>query len=153
MVKKGYSLLISAGAVLAPCLLLLIRLFWGVQFLQTGWGKWQDIGPVSDYFQMLGIPSPAFNAYLTATIELVCGSFLAIGLAARLAALPLIITMIIAFLTAHYPSVVNLFNDPQDFVCQLPFNFLLASLIVFCFGPGIFSIDALVEFVYKKNKN
>lgn len=148
---KSYSLLVKVGALVAPLLLLAVRLFWGIEFAQAGWGKFQNMESVISYFQMLGIPAAPFQAHLTATIELVCGCCLAIGVASRLVSLPLIVTMVVAFLTAHRDAVINIWSDPQNFICQLPFNFLLASLIVFCFGPGLFSIDALIKSLITPN--
>jgi putative oxidoreductase len=65
--------------------------------------------------------------------------------------LPLIFTMMVAYLTADIESVKMLFQDPNKFVSEAPFNFLMVSLIVFSFGPGAFSMDALIKrYVQKK---
>jgi hypothetical protein len=40
---------------------------------------------------------------------------------------------------------VNIFNDPDAFVSDAAFLFLLASVIVFIFGPGAFSVDAILK--------
>jgi putative oxidoreductase len=36
-------------------------------------------------------------------------------------------------------------QTPNDFVTQTPFNFLMVSLIIFSFGPGAFSVDAIIK--------
>jgi hypothetical protein len=41
--------------------------------------------------------------------------------------------------------LVNIFNDPDAFVSDAAFLFLLASVIVFIFGPGVFSVDAILK--------
>jgi uncharacterized membrane protein YphA (DoxX/SURF4 family) len=41
--------------------------------------------------------------------------------------------------------LLNIFNDPDAFVSDAAFLFLLASVIVFIFGPGAFSVDALIK--------
>ena len=42
-----------------------------------------------------------------------------------------------AFLTEHREALLNVWNDPQNLIVQLPFNYLLTALIVLAFGPGI----------------
>lgn len=38
-----------------------------------------------------------------------------------------------------------MFSDPDAFVSDAAFLFLLASVIVFIFGPGAFSVDAVLK--------
>jgi putative oxidoreductase len=67
------------------------------------------------------------------------------GLAARLISVPLIFTMIIAYVTAEADSLKQFFSDPDKFVTATPFLFMLACIIVLAFGPGVFSLDWLIE--------
>ena len=39
-------------------LLLFVRLYWGFQFMQAGWGKLHDLAHVTQFFTSLGIPAP-----------------------------------------------------------------------------------------------
>src|SRR5690242_10034566 len=128
--------LASFGDRLKSPLLLIIRLFWGGSFLVTGLGKFGHLAKVTAYFQTLGIPFPHFNAILTASIETVCGTCLLLGLASRLVAIPLILTMITAILTSEQAALKSIFSDPQRFIHTDPFSFLFASVIIFVFGPG-----------------
>ena len=123
--------------------LLLIRLYWGYAFFQAGFGKFNNMPHVIDFFTQLGIFMPKYNAYFVATVETVGGLFLMAGLFSRLIAIPLVINMIVALLTAHAAATLNLLHDPKTFFEQEPFLFLYASLIVTLFGPGAFSIDDL----------
>lgn len=148
--RTFYRGLIHLGRFLSPFLLFAIRVFWGFLFLQAGWGKLQNIEPVIEFFTGLGIPLPTLNAYLVALIETVGGALLIIGLGSRLAAIPLAITMIVALLTAHHESVVKFLDDPEVLTKQSAFGFLLAALIVFCFGPGMFSIDGILKRFYSR---
>jgi putative oxidoreductase len=126
-------------------LLLVIRLVWGLLFVQTGWGKWHDIPKVVGFFTSIGIPLPELNAYVVATTELVGGLFLAIGLLSRLTPLPLIVSMIVAYVTTEQEALHALTQgDPDPFLSAAPFLFLLASLIVLVFGPGKISADHLL---------
>ena len=131
-------------------LLLVLRLYWGWQFFVTGWGKLHHIDRATAFFQSLGIPFPMFNVYINSSIECLCGLLLVIGLIARAAAIPLIINMIVAYVTADWEKVKHLFDDPDKFVTATPFLFLLVSVIILAFGPGFFSLDCLICYFRKK---
>ncbi len=148
--KKFYSALTKCGEFFQPILLLAMRLYWGGSLVLSGWGKLHNISNVSDYFASLHIPFPHFNAYLVGTIEFVCGLCLFLGLASRLVTLPLIVILIGALVTDNLAALLNVWNDPQNFIMQLPFNYLLAALIVFAFGPGKISLDYLIEWLSRK---
>lgn len=140
-----YRALISIALFLQPFFLLAIRLFWGWQYFKAGLGKFNNIAGTADFFGTLGIPVPFISANLAALTELVGGLFLMVGLASRLVALPLIVTMVIALLTAHWEVTAAIFDDPVTFVKQAAFSFMFASAIIFIFGPGIFSVDAVIK--------
>lgn len=133
--------LTAFGNSLQSLLLLAIRLFWGGSFFVTGIGKFANLGKVTAFFETLGIPLASFSAFLTASIETIGGACLFLGLASRWVSIPLIFTMIIAFVTADSEAVRMLFVDPQNFIHRDPFSFLFASVIVFVFGPGAISLD------------
>jgi len=100
---------------------------------------------VADYFgHDLHIPFPYFNAYLASATECCGGLLLLPGLGSRLVALPLMFTMIIAYLTAEIDKVKHIFSDPDKFVTADPFLYLLVCVIVLVFGPGVFSLDWLL---------
>lgn len=149
LIKMGNK---SQVAILAITLLAL-RIVWGFEFFQSGLAKWHDIPGVISYFQSLRIPFPAFNAYFVGTLELVGGLLLLIGLCSRFAGLLLAATMIVAYATAHSVAVKMIFTNPTVLVEQAPFWFLVTALFVFGFGPGAFSIDALLKkYVFKGKK-
>lgn len=93
----------------------------------------------------VGVPFPTLDVYFSAIIEIACGLLLAAGLASRLIAIPLIIDFCIAYLTASREVLFNIFNNPDAFVFDAAFLFLFASLIVFIFGPGAFSLDGMLK--------
>jgi putative oxidoreductase len=94
----------------------LLRVYFFWQLFQTGQGKLAHIENNSDYFASLGIPLPTLNAY-----------------------------MAVAYLTADLEAVTGIFSDPDKFVKADPFPYLISALIVLAFGPGKFSIDALIK--------
>jgi putative oxidoreductase len=145
LLGKLYRLLISAASSLQDVLLLAVRLYWGWQFMQTGWGKLQHLEKVTKFFTSLGIPAPALNAAFVSGLELVGGFLLALGLASRLPSLLLVGDMLVAYITADRAALLSFFSDPDKFVAAAPCTFLCASLLILIFGPGRFSVDTRIE--------
>jgi len=142
--EKYYRLLIRTSSSLESTFLLAVRLYWGWQFMQAGWGKLHDIGKVIGFFTDLGIPAPVLNAYFVSALEFGGGLLLLLGLGSRLIALPLVIDMIVAYITADREALFSIISNPDKFTAAAPYTFLVASLLVLIFGPGRFSLDALV---------
>ncbi len=151
--QKAYSLFVRSASSLQSIFLLLVRLYWGWQFAQAGWGKLHNLAHVTQFFTSLGIPAPAANAAFVSTLELVGGILLALGLCGRLIALPLAIDMIVAYLTADRQALASVFSDPGKFYGASPYTFLMASLIVLIFGSGLFSLDSLIERRWHRNSS
>jgi putative oxidoreductase len=116
------------------------RLAVGLLFLSTGWGKVHSLDKVTAFFVKLGIPAPGLNAVVVGYSELICGSLLIIGLFTRLATLPLIVSMVVAILTAKLPDIHGLF----DLVGADEFTYLCVLVMLFIIGPGQLSLDALL---------
>jgi len=131
-------------------LLLVIRIIWGLLFIQTGWEKLNNMSQVIEYFTSLGIPYPLYMAWLVAFVETIGGALILIGLWTRLAALPLIIVACGAYATAHQEMTLDLFYNFEEFMNQPPFTYLFASLVIFAFGPGFFSLDRILSWSSKK---
>jgi putative oxidoreductase len=126
-------------------LLLFLRLLIGWQLFETGKGKLQHIDRFIAFLTHLHIPMPAANAYFVASLECIGGLLLLVGLAARLIAIPLTINFIVAYLTADRDTVINLFKDQDAFMSAAPFVYLVVSLLVLAFGPGLFSLDEVIS--------
>jgi putative oxidoreductase len=129
-------------------LVLVLRLYWGYQFFQAGRGKLAHIERIAELFANLHIPQPLLSAYLAGITECAGGLLLMVGLAARLVSVPLAVTMIVAYGTAHVDAVRNIFQDPENFISQDPFLFLLTAVVVLAFGPGALSLDGLLARVF-----
>jgi putative oxidoreductase len=129
--------------------LLFIRLYWGSQLAQNGWGKLHNLDKVTEYFQSINVPMPHTTAQFVALLELTSGVLLFLGLAARLISIPLTINLIAAYWFGDHDAMLSFFSDPDKFVAAAPFVFLMVSVIVLLFGPGLFSLDALI---YRKMK-
>ena len=133
-------------AQLASPFLLLVRLYWGWQFLQSGWGKLHGLAHVIQYFTSLGIPMPQVAAPCVATLEFVGGLLLILGLGTRLVGLLLSANMLVAYITADREGLLSLFSaDATKFYTADPFPFLVAALIVLVFGAGMYSLDHVLE--------
>src|SRR5258707_5835925 len=150
LLRRSYELLIASGAALQSPFLLVLRLYFFWQLFLTGKGKLANIGKVSEFFASLGIPLPTLNAYFIGSLECFGSLLLIIGLASRPLALLVLLSMIVAYLTADFETVSGIFSDPDKFVKADPFPFLLTALIVFVFGPGKFSVGALLKWGSRK---
>jgi putative oxidoreductase len=144
-IRRTNQLLVAGADLLKSPLLLALRLYFFWQLFLTGQGKLSNIGKVSEFFASLHIPLPTLNAYFIGSLECFGGLLLIIGLASRPLSLLIVISMSVAYLTADFQAVSNIFSDPDQFVKADPFPFWLTALIVLVFGPGTFSIDALIE--------
>jgi putative oxidoreductase len=144
-VWRAYELLVTVANHLQSPLLLALRVYFFWQLFLTGKGKLLNIGKIIDFFTSLGIPAPALNAYFVSALECFGGLLLIIGLASRPLALMIVISMTVAYLTADFESLSSIFSDPDKFVKADPFPYLLTALIVLVFGPGLYSIDTLLQ--------
>jgi putative oxidoreductase len=124
--------------------LLVVRLYWGWQFAQTGWGKLHNLAKITTYFTSLNIPFPAANAHFIAGLEFFGGLLLIVGLGTRLVGLLLAANMMVAYWKGDHDALVSIFSDPGKFYVADPYTFLFASLLVLIFGAGWLSLDALI---------
>ena len=102
-------------ALLQSPFLLMVRLYWGWQFAQTGWGKMHAIGKITDFFMSLNIPFPGFTAHAIAGLEFFGGLLLIVGLGSRLVGFLLAGNMFVAYWTADHDALVSIFSDPEKF--------------------------------------
>ncbi len=126
-------------------LLLAVRLLLGVQFAQSGWGKLHHLDRVTAFFTELKLPAPAVTAGVVASMELVGGVLFALGLGARVSAVPLVVMMCVAYATSDIDALRNTTPfDTSPLTDAAPFQFLLGFLLVLVFGPGALSADAVI---------
>jgi putative oxidoreductase len=146
VIFENYLRVLNSGAGnLQSPFLLLVRLYWGWQFIVTGWGKVNNIEKVTNFFATLGIPFPGINAHFIAGLELVGGILLVLGLASRPIGLLLSVNMLVAYITADREALLSFISDPDKFTAAAPFTFLVASLIVLIFGGGWYSLDTWIR--------
>jgi putative oxidoreductase len=143
--KKLYNAVFYYNSYGQSLFLLLVRLYWGWQLIESGWGKLHHLDKVTEFFTSLSLPMPAQTAVAISCLEFFGGIFLAIGLLSRLTALALTINLIVAYITADREALFSIFSDPDKFYAAAPYTFLIASLIVLFFGPGKFAVDTLLN--------
>ena len=149
---KLHHLFDNAISYLQSPFLLFVRLYWGWQFAESGWGKLHNLGKVTEFFTGLNLPMPAFTATAVSSLEFFGGILLALGLFSRPLALVLTINMFMAYATADREALLSFFSDPGKFYAADPYTFLFASLLVLIFGPGKIALDTLVGRLLEKAK-
>jgi putative oxidoreductase len=142
--SAGDSLLIRLASKLKSPFLLAVRLYWGWQFAQSGWGKLHHLDKVTDYFTSLNLPMPGVTATFVSGLEFVGGVLLILGLGSRLISLVLTVNMCVAYWTADRSALMSVFSNPGTFYSADEFTFWFASLLVLIFGPGLLALDTLI---------
>lgn len=120
---------------------LLGRVTVGWLFAVAGWGKVHHLGDVTKYFVELGIPAPGLNAAVVGYSELICGALLLVGVLSRLATVPLMVSMVVALLTAKRAELHGL----SDLFAQVETTYLVILVAIAVHGPGVVSLDHLAR--------
>lgn len=115
---------------------LLLRLILGGLFVYSGWLKIKGYDTILPMFtDIIGIGTKlSFNLLIFS--EFFCGILVVLGLFTRLAVIPLLFCMCIAYFIAHA-------NDPF-YKKELAFTFLVLCLPVFVMGSGKYSLDRII---------
>ena len=118
--------------------LLLLRATAGLLMLtQHGWGKLQSYSDKADtWADPIGLGGPTSLA-LAIFAEVFCSLLVSIGLATRLAAIPLVITMLVAAGIVHW-------DDPFG-KKEFALLFLVPFLTLILTGAGRYSVDGWLE--------
>ena len=127
----------------AAASVLLIRLSVGAVFLSEGIQKFlfpQALGV--GRFVKIGIPAPAVTAPFVGVVEIACGALILLGLATRLAAIPLIIDMVVAIATPKLPMLHAQGFWAMAHEARVDWAMLLGSLYLLRVGGGPWSADA-----------
>jgi len=140
---RGFARLLNLAQ--SP-LLAAIRLYWGWQFMQDGWGKLTHLDKVTQFFASLSLPAPGVAALLVALVELVGGTLFLLGLASRLTSLVLFVNMTMAYLSVpdDRTAFLHLITAPDKFIAADPFAYWFVSLLILILGPGLFAVDWII---------
>ena len=127
----------KSNPLIIDIVLLVTRIFVGFAMLSHGYPKLQDLlsGEEIQFFSFLGL-SDKTSLILAVFAEFVCSIFIILGLFTRFAVFFLIITMAVAGLIVHS-------GDPFQ-KREASLLYLSVYLMLFAFGPGKYSIDAMI---------
>ena len=129
----------------APPVVLIIRLMVGAVFLSEGIQKFlfpDQLGV--GRFTRIGLPIPELLAPFVGAIEILCGGLVLIGLATRLAAVPLLTIMAVALITTKLPLLEEQGFWSMAHEMRTDWSMFLGSLFVLILGPGPWSLDSLL---------
>ncbi len=134
--KKLLSVKYSDGAFNFS--MLVIRIFFGVLLLSKhGYGKMVRFEELhSRFYNFLGMGN-TFSLVLAIFAEVICAAFIILGLFTRLAAIPLIITMLVVIFGANGAKPMS--------ESELAILFLGAFITLLFCGPGKVSVDGMIN--------
>lgn len=134
--------------------LLILRLGVAGYMVTHGWAKVTML--MERQFEMMGDPigiGPVASLVLVAFAEFFCAILVVVGLATRLAAIPIVITMAVAAFVAHGADPWTMTEAAMRFFSgaskswaskQPALTFLFVFLALVFTGAGRFSLDALI---------
>jgi putative oxidoreductase len=133
--------------LLQPVCALLTRLVLGEAFILTGLGKWKHFDNTVAFFDKVGIPAARANAAFVATLEIVGGACLILGLGTRIFSLLLSVTLIVALTTADRESFIAALDPSAEkgLMDLAALVFLMLLLWLAAFGPGPISADRMLQ--------
>ena len=117
-------------------LLLVVRIFFGIMFLTHGYDKLMAHATMADLFaDPIGLGS-VISFWMVVFAELVCSLALIFGILQRVALIPMMATMIVAFFMVH--------GGAPFAAKELSFIYLMAFVLLFITGLGKYSFDAVI---------
>src|ERR1019366_7525796 len=120
--------------------LLLLRVLVGWVFLSEGIQKFLFPAALgAGRFAKIGIPWPAFSAPFVGVFEIDCGLLVLVGLATRLAAIPLIIDMLVAMATTKLPMLLKSGFWATAHEARVDWSMLLGAIFLLMVGGGAWS--------------
>ena len=145
-IRKTYGRFAWLLSLFQSPLLLAVRLYWGWQFAQDGWGKLTHLDRVTQFFTSLNLPAPGTTALMIGLVELAGGILFALGLGSRLVSLVLFVNMTMAYLSVpdDRTNFFHILSKPDDFYGASPYTYWFAALLILILGPGLFAIDWLL---------
>jgi len=133
--KKLFSAKYSAGAINAA--MLVLRLGLGILMIKIGYDKLNNFNAMKgEFMNFMGIGSTASLA-LVVFAEFFCSALLILGLATRLATIPLIITMCVVVFKVGNADV---FGNAMTATL-----FLIGYITILIAGPGKASVDGMIS--------
>lgn len=121
---------------------ILIRLVVGAVFLSEGIQKFLFAEALGvGRFTKIGFANPEFWANFTGFFEIVCGFLILLGFLTRLSSVPLLIVMIVAFITTKYPMLVDKGFWAMAHEYRTDFAMTIGNIFLIIKGAGKWSLD------------
>ena len=134
---KRFLFPVKPDGTFISVIVLIVRVVFGVMLMNHGIDKWANYQELSAVFpDPLGIGSP-LSLGLAIFGELACSMAFIIGFLYRLAMIPMIFTMCVAFFIVHA-------DDPFA-VKELAFVYLVVFVLMYIVGPGKFAVDRWIS--------
>jgi putative oxidoreductase len=120
---------------------LFARIVVGWVFMWSGWTKLNNLERITEAFVSWGIPLPHLMTPFVSAVEFIGGLLLFLGLFTRVAAVPLVIVMIVATISAKWGEVDSLETllGFEEIAYMALFGWLAVA------GPGPASLDQLLQ--------
>lgn len=117
------------------------RLVVGWVFMWSGWQKLHNLPEMIENFRGWGIPNPEILTPFVSGVEFVGGLLLLLGLFTRIAAVPLVVVMAVAIVSAKWAQVDSLETllGFEEVAYMALFGWLAVA------GPGPISLDYLLQ--------
>jgi putative oxidoreductase len=121
---------------------ILIRLMVGSIFLSEGIQKFLFPAILgAGRFEKIGFVNPEFWASFTGCFEIICGILILFGLFTRLAVIPLLSIMIVAFITTKYSILTDKGFWSMAHEYRTDFAMTIGNIILLFKGSGKWSLD------------
>jgi putative oxidoreductase len=130
----------------------IIRFVPGITFLLEGLQKFLYVGTVgAGRFSEIGIGNAEFWAPFVGVVEIVFGTLLIVGLFTRLATLPLIVDMVVAFIYTKWPILISKGFLPMFHEYRTDYAMTLCLIYLLMTGAGHYSLERLFNENKKDN--
>jgi putative oxidoreductase len=141
--KPGAALLRYATRADAPWAIAFVRATVGAIFVSEGIQKFLFAEQLGEgRFARIGIPAPSVLAPFVGIVEVLGGALLVVGLVTRLAALPLLFSMLVAITST---KIVNLARDgfwKTAHEARTDLLMIAGLVMLLAIGGGRLSVDA-----------
>lgn len=138
--KSIYTFFSNLGSNFQSLGLLGLRLVLAYGFYETAIPKWQNIEATAQWFASMGIPFALLSTYLVASFEALAVLLFVIGFLSRAISVPLIVIVLVAIFGVHFSNGYSLANNGFE----VPLYYLVMLVILFAFGSGKLSLDAVI---------
>jgi putative oxidoreductase len=122
---------------LAP---LAVRITVGAVFMGTGWTKLHNLPAITKNFTAMGVPAPEILTPFVSGVEFVGGILLLVGLLTRFSAVPLMVVMVVAIISAQLGDVHSL----TDLLGLEEVSYFMMFAWLAIAGPGPVSVDHFI---------